>query len=144
MNKTILFFISAVLASSLGFAHNSSHSGIEISYKLPESKISVVNKIGITEEFFDKLVLQKLTTLAYLGECNLNLEQSLELHKLNVSVHEDSSTEEITYIDFSLELDNVMVAYQLVRIEGGSDYDPVLHSDYSCCLLYTSPSPRDS
>lgn len=105
----------------------------EITFQKGETKRSISNKLGISSEFFDELFTDKIATLAYMGECSLNINQSAEVLSVMTSSTEDVAKEELSYVFLSVEFNKVTLNYSLLKVDGASiEFNSVISTDFQC------------
>ncbi len=112
---------------------NDSSDVLNVDYGSLQSKNEVIDKIGITKKYFDQLVTNKLNSIAYKGDCGINVGDKIKFIKSTAARVIDEATEEFSYLDFSVEFDSVALYYSLIIIEGAAgDYDPLQEFSYEC------------
>lgn len=131
----VSFFGFLVLAMSLTIPTFAAvkNTGVEVQFDSQSGRHAVIQKIGIPAELFNALTYNKLTTLAYLGECGLAVNHDVILRNIGVYSYENSAKADITYLNFKLSFDKVVLTYDLVKNES-TDYNAnsVFKTSYKC------------
>jgi hypothetical protein len=120
-----------LLSAMLTISSLSAFASTQIIYPNGQSAETVTSNLRITPNYFESLVIGKLSELATSGECGIG--ESEKFLSATFWSEEDTAQEEISYHSFNFEFEKVTLMLGLIEIQGApAEYEALDYLNYKC------------